>query len=258
MIPMRVEDIAAAAGARLLPEGGKPSRPISEVSTDTRTLKRGALFAALKGDRYDAHDFLDRALDGGAAALLVARARPEVLRKAGEKGAAVLRARSTLAALSRLAAKQRDLSRAVVVGITGSTGKTLTKDFAAAVLGTEGKVTASRGSYNNEVGVPLTILELDADTRFLILEMGSRGKGHIEELCAYARPQVGVITNIGWTHMQFFRTRDNLARAKAELLQSLPPDGWAVINASAKIEMPSSGVLGSPRRASWYILMTVR
>jgi len=115
-------------------------------------------------------------------------------------------------------------------GITGSTGKTLTKDFTAAVLGLAGHTIASKGSFNNEIGVPLTVLEVRKDTEFMVLEMGSRGKGHLEELCAYARPEVGVVTNIGWTHMQFFRTRDNLARAKAELLVSLPRSGWAVIN----------------------------
>lgn len=231
MIPMRAEDIAHAAGARLLQAGGTQSRMISKVSTDTRTIKRGALFVALKGDRYDAHDFLDQALDKGAAALLVARVQPAVLRKAREKGAAVLQARGTLTALSRLAGSQRELCTARVVGVTGSTGKTLTKDFIAAVLGTEGKVTASRDSFNNEVGVPLTILELEPDTRFMVLEIGSRGSGHISEMCSFARPEIGVITNIGWTHMQYFRTRDNLAQAKAELLQSLPLDGMAAVNA---------------------------
>jgi UDP-N-acetylmuramoyl-tripeptide--D-alanyl-D-alanine ligase len=228
---MRSRDIARDAGAVLLLEGSRPSRLISKVSTDTRSLRKGALFVALKGDRYDAHDFLDQALKGGAAALLVSRASEQVLREAKEKGVAVLKARATMSALTRLAARQREVSRAHVVGITGSTGKTLTKDFTAAVLSRAGKVAASRGSFNNEVGVPLSILEVEEDTDFLVLEMGSRGMGQIRELCSIARPQTGVVTNIGWTHMQFFRTRDNLARAKAELLESLPPRGRAVINA---------------------------
>ena len=231
MIPMRAGEIAQAAGAALLLEGRRPSRPVTRVSTDTRTLAKGDLFVALKGERYDAHDFLQQALEKGAAALLVARISPAVLDLAREKGAAVLRARSTRAALTRLASRQREMSTARVVGITGSTGKTLTKDFTAAVLGLAGKVTASRGSFNNEIGVPLTLLASGKDTDYLVLEMGSRGSGHLRELCDFARPEIGVITNIGWTHMQYFRTRDRLARAKAELLKSLPREGKAVINA---------------------------
>ena len=228
---MRADEIASAVGAVLLQAGSRPSRPISRVRTDTRALVKGSLFVALKGERYDAHDFLDRALEGGAVALLVSRISPAMLRRAGGAGAAVLRVRSTMSALARLASRQRELSPARVVGITGSTGKTLTKDFTTAVLEGSGKVTASRGSFNNEIGVPLTMLEAGKDTDFLILELGSRGVGHIRELCAFSRPEIGVVTNIGLTHMQFFRTRDNLARAKAELLQSLPRTGRAVINA---------------------------
>jgi len=231
MIPMLASEIAQAAGAVLVQEGGKPYRPISMVSTDTRTLSKGALFVALKGEHYDAHDYLDQALEKGVAALLVARISPAVLNRAREKGVAVLRTRSTIRALSRLAGRQRELSPARVIGITGSTGKTLTKDFAAAVLAGIGKVTASRDSFNNEIGVPLTVLAGGDDTDFMVLEMGSRGSGHIRELCGFARPEIGVVTNIGWTHMQFFRTRDALAGAKAELLESLPRTGRAVINA---------------------------
>ncbi len=231
MIPMHAGEIAQAAGATLLLEGRKPSRPMVRVSTDTRTIAKGALFVALKGQRYDAHDFLEQALERGAAALLVSRISPLVLDLACERGAAVLRARSTTVALTRLASRQREISPARVVGITGSTGKTLSKDFTAAVLGLAGKVTASRGSFNNEIGVPLTVLESGADTDYMVLEMGSRGSGHLRELCAFARPEIGVITNIGWTHMQYFRTRERLASAKAELLECLPRTGRAVINA---------------------------
>jgi len=231
MIPMNIDQVAGAAGARILKEGNNPSRRIARVSTDTRTLKRGDLFVALKGSRHDAHDYLDQALEKGAAALLVSRVPAGLPVRAGKKGAAVLLARGTLGALTRLAARQRDLCPAPVIGITGSTGKTLTKDFTAAVLGRAAPVTASRGSYNNEIGVPLTLLEIGPRTTYVVLELGSRGKGHIRNLCAFARPRVGVVTNIGWTHLRYFRTRDSLARAKAELLEALPAGGWAVINA---------------------------
>jgi UDP-N-acetylmuramoyl-tripeptide--D-alanyl-D-alanine ligase len=231
MIPMRADEIAQATGAVLLQKAARPSRLISKVATDTRSLERGSLFIALKGENFDAHDFLESALEKGAAALLVARISPEDMRKARDKGAAVLRVRGTMQAMTRLASRQRELTGARVVGITGSTGKTLSKDFTAAVLSRAGMTVASRESFNNEVGVPLTLLAVKKDTRFLVLEMGSRGMGHITELCAFARPEIGVVTNVGWTHMQYFRTRENLARAKGELLQALPRQGRAVINA---------------------------
>lgn len=230
MIPMTVDEISRASGASLLLESNSSPRRIGTVSLDTRTVKRGELFVALKGNRHDAHDYLGQALEKGAAALLVSRVPDGVTEEAARRGAAVLRTRNTLTALTRLAACQREMFQAPVVAVTGSTGKTLTKDFIAAVLGNVGKVKASRESFNNEIGVPLTLLEIDSDTEYLVLEMGSRGKGHIERLCALARPQVGAITNIGFTHMRYFRTRDNLARAKAELLEALPGDGTAVIN----------------------------
>jgi UDP-N-acetylmuramoyl-tripeptide--D-alanyl-D-alanine ligase len=231
MMPMTVSEIVEAAGARLLLEGEKPTLPIRRVSSDTRTLEKGALFVALKGGKHDAHDFLDQALEKGAAALLVSGVPPGILDRAAKRGTSVLRTRSTLKAMTRLAGRQRELFTHPVIGITGSTGKTLVKDFTASVLGQKGMVTASKGSYNNEIGVPLTILDVNPKTRYMVLEMGSRGKEHIKSLCSFALPDVGVITNIGWTHLQFFRTRDNLARAKSELLQGLPRQGRAVINA---------------------------
>ncbi len=231
MIPMSVEEIARAVGASVLWAGGDGAARVAEVATDTRAMQRGAVFFALKGRRYDAHDFLPVALEKGAAALVVERITPQVLDEARARGAAVLRVRGTMRAMARLAARQRDVSEARVVGITGSTGKTLTKDFTAAVLERAGSTVASRDSFNNEVGVPLTLLALEPDTRHLVLEMGSRGVGQIAALCSFARPEIGVVTNVGWTHMQYFRTRDNLAGAKGELLRALPRDGRAVINA---------------------------
>lgn len=231
MIPLTVDDVGRAAGAVLLQAGENPSRRINRVSTDTRTLTKGSLFIPLKGPRYDAHEFLGQALDKGATALIVSRVPEDLLQKARECEASVLLVRNTMTALTRLAAWQRDSSRAAVIAITGSTGKTLTKDFTAAVLKSAGTVTSSRGSYNNEIGVPLTLLNGDLNTKYWVLEMGSRGPGHIRKLCSFSRPDTGVITNIGWSHMRYFKSRDNLARAKAELLESIPPTGTAVINA---------------------------
>ncbi len=229
-MPATAEEIARVVMGTLLSPPRDRRRRFKGVSTDTRTLAAGDVFIALRGKRHDAHSFLGEALERGAGALLVSRAEQDLLRLAWEKGAAVVRVRGTMAALRRLAAWQRERSAARVVAITGSTGKTLTKDLTASVLSRAGRTVWARGSFNNEIGVPLTMLEVSPRTEFLVLEMGARGMGHIRELCATARPEVGVVTNIGVAHLRFFRTRDNLARAKAELLESLPRSGRAVIN----------------------------
>ncbi|MBC7252475.1 MAG: UDP-N-acetylmuramoyl-tripeptide--D-alanyl-D-alanine ligase [Actinobacteria bacterium] len=245
MIPMTVEEIAWALGAEVLCPGSG-GRRLSRVSTDTRTLRGGELFFALRGERYDAHDFLLQSLEKGAAALVVSRAGAEVLRSAEKAGSAVLRVKNTLGALARLAGRQREMLDCEVVGITGSTGKTITKDFTAAVLSRAGKVVSPPGSYNNEIGVPLTVLEAGRGTRFLVLEMGARGRGHISRLCAFARPVIGVVTNIGYAHLRWFRTRERLAEAKGELLRSLPPEGTAVLNADDDFTPFLSGMAGCP------------
>ncbi|MBC7248180.1 MAG: UDP-N-acetylmuramoyl-tripeptide--D-alanyl-D-alanine ligase [Actinobacteria bacterium] len=231
MIPVSLDEVARVLGAEVMAAGARTTRKVARVSTDTRTLRRGDLFVALKGRRYDAHDFLERAVDAGAAALLVSRAGETAVARARAAGVPLLRVRNTMGALAKLASWQREMLGAEVAAITGSTGKTITKDFAASILSRAGTVAYPRESYNNEVGVPLTILEARPGTRFLVLEMGSRGAGHISYLCAIARPRVGVVTNIGYAHLRYFRTRDGIAAAKGELLRALPPEGTAVINA---------------------------
>lgn len=227
MIPMRLGKIARAVKGRLVL--GDPDALITSVSTDTRTMKGGELFVALKGERYDAHDFLVEALEKGAKALLVSRWNDEVLARARSLGAGLVRVNGTQTALLRLGAAQREMGSYRVAGITGSSGKTLTKDFLLSIMRRVGKAVASPASYNNEVGMPLTILSASEDTDYLILEMGARGKGHISKLCKYAKPEVGIITNIGWAHLQFFGSREGIAEAKSELVASLPPRGLAVL-----------------------------
>lgn len=231
MMPLSPHEIAVALQGKIEADAANPARLINEVSTDTRTLKEGSLFIALKGPRYDAHDYLSVALQKGAAALIVSRVPSGLWQQARKSGAAIILVNNTMRALTRLAGRQRDASQAVVIGITGSTGKTLTKDFTTSVLKKAGTVIASPGSYNNEIGVPLTLLNGNSHTRFAVVEMGSRGSGDIRKLCSFARPEIGVITNIGWSHLQYFKSRDNLANAKAEILQLLPATGKAVINA---------------------------
>jgi UDP-N-acetylmuramoyl-tripeptide--D-alanyl-D-alanine ligase len=229
MIPMSIDRLAEACGGGILVRG-KARRAPARVSTDTREAVRGTVFIALRGKRYDAHDFLDQAVEGGASVLVVSRVGDDLLRRAEERGVTVIKVRDTRRAMFHLAEAQVLAGGAEVVGVTGSTGKTLTKDFTASVLSRAGAVVAARGSYNNEVGVPLTIFRLTGRTRYLVLEMGSRGLGHLKRLCDFAHPRVGIITNIGPAHLRFFRSLENVARAKAELVQALPRGGWAVLN----------------------------
>ncbi|MDQ6947380.1 MAG: UDP-N-acetylmuramoyl-tripeptide--D-alanyl-D-alanine ligase [Actinomycetota bacterium] len=204
--------------------GGVLSGPDTEVrgaAIDSRSVVGGELFVAVRAVR-DGHDFIDDALAAGAAAYLTS--------EAPGPGTAVL-VGDTTAALADLgrAARQRLGDR--VVGITGSAGKTSTKDLLAAALDGPMRVTASERSFNNELGVPLTLLNAADDTEVVVVEMGARGIGHIAALCRIARPTIGVVTNVGLAHTEMLGSLANVARAKAELVEALPPSGTAVLNA---------------------------
>ena len=217
-------EVAAATGGRLV--GGDPASEVTSVAVDTRTLVPGALFVALRAER-DGHDFVPDAFARAAAAALVDHP-VEIVDGAG----ALLVVPETAPALSALGRLARDRLAAVpVVGITGSTGKTSTKDLTAAALACRLSVCASPASWNNEIGVPLTLLSAGEATGAVVAEMGSRGAGHIAALAAVARPLIGVITNIGLAHAEFFGSRAEVARAKGELLDGLPAGGHAVLSA---------------------------
>ncbi len=200
------------------------------MTTDSRTGTDGMLFVALKGEGGDGHDFIAEAVAGGAAALLVERGRG-----AGAKEAApdlpVFEVRDTLEGLQALAAAWRDRIDPKVVAITGSSGKTTAKEMTAAVLSGKYSVHATSGNLNNHIGVPLTILSMAEGTEVLVTEMGANHKGEIARLCAIARPDVGVVTNIGPSHLEFFGTLKGVAKAKSELVASLDEDGTAVLPA---------------------------
>jgi UDP-N-acetylmuramoyl-tripeptide--D-alanyl-D-alanine ligase len=218
-------EVAAATGGEIL--DGDPDLTLGSVSVDSRQIEPGGLFVALRAER-DGHDFAAAAVTAGAAALLVER---PVAGLPG--GVSVVRVVDTGIGLAALGAFGRTRLGATVpvVGITGSSGKTSTKDLTAAALGSRLVVSASPASWNNEIGVPLTLLATGEEAGAVVLEMGSRGMGHIAELCVIARPTVGVITNIGTAHVEFFRSRSEIARAKGELVEALPPHGTAVLNA---------------------------
>jgi UDP-N-acetylmuramoyl-tripeptide--D-alanyl-D-alanine ligase len=202
---------------------------VTEVAVDSRRAGPGSVFFALAGEGSDGHAFVADAFSRGAAAAVV-RGGSEVA-----AGNPIIEVADPGQALLDLARDERDRIAGIVVGITGSTGKTCTKDFTAAVLTERLRVVASPASFNNEVGLPLTILRATEDTEAIVCEMGSRGLGHIRLLCDVARPTMGVVTNVGVAHMELFGSPGVLREAKAELPESLPPDGVAVLNADDRV-----------------------
>ncbi len=194
------------------------------VSTDTRTLASGDLFVALRGETHDGHDYVQAALEAGARAVLVSDAARV------PTGRAALVVKNTLIAFGRIAAAHRAGLDVQVAAITGSVAKTTTKDIVAAILSEVGETLSAPGTHNNEVGVPQTLLALCPKHRFAVLELAMRGVGEISWLAELVQPQVGLITNIGESHVGRLGSREAIARAKAELLEHLPPDGRAILN----------------------------
>ncbi len=213
--PWTLETVAAATGGHLV---GDPLTPIAAVGVDSRAIRGGELFVALRGESFDGHDFAADTLGRGAAAVVVSD--PGL----GLSPAVIVP--DTQEALRDLAAHCRAELEIPVVAITGSTGKTTTKDLLSAALpGSR----ASLRSYNNEIGVPLTVLGAEPDTAYLVVEAGSRGVGHLRWLLPAIRPNVAVITNLGLVHLETFGTVERLADAKWELIEGLEPGGVAVL-----------------------------
>ncbi len=222
------EELAAATGGRWL---GPAPGAVEGVSTDTRTLAPGCLFVALRGERFDAHDYLAEAAGKGAAAAVVAEGWASAPGRAAPPGLALLAVPDTLAALGAVARLHRRRFSIPVVAVTGSNGKTTTREMIAAILATRGKVLKTEGNLNNEVGVPLTLLGLDATHAAAVIEMGMSHPGEIARLAAVAEPQIGVVTLAAPAHLEGLGTVDAVADAKAELYRGLPEGGIAVANA---------------------------
>ena len=220
MIRMHLGEAAAALGARAA--GGDVV--FHGVSTDSRTTARGALFVAVRGSNFDGHDFVGEAGARGAAAALVER-RPDA-------PIPFVLVRDSVRALGELAAGwRRRLRDLVLIGVTGSNGKTTVKEMVAAIFRTLGPVSATRGNLNNEIGVPLTLCGLDAGHRTAVVELGANHRGEIAALTALARPAVGVITQCAPAHLEGFGSIEGVARAKGELFEHMPDDAVAVVNA---------------------------
>ncbi len=204
---------------------------IKGVSIDSRNIKEGELFIAIKGDRFDGHDFVPDAIKKGAWGALVERTALELKYEhiGGLKN--ILPVEDTLVALQEMSQKHRKKYSIPVVGITGSNGKTTTKEMVAGIMKQKGPVLKNEGNLNNHIGVPLTLLKIEARHRSAVVEMGMSAIGEIDLLARLAAPDVGVITNIGPAHLEFLGTMDGVAEAKAELLGNLAATGTAVLNA---------------------------
>lgn len=197
---------------------------IRSVSTDTRTITEGAIFVALKGERFDGHRFVQKAVESGAVCCIVNR-------DAGDfKGAPILAVDDTASALLDLAACYRSKFDIPVVGVTGSVGKTSTKEMIGAVLSQRYKPHMTKGNFNNMIGLPLTVFDLMRDDDIMILEMGMSAFGEISRLTAVAHPDTAVITNIGLSHIEHLGNREGIRRAKLEILEGLQTDGTVILN----------------------------
>ena len=244
MIEMTLAEVAKFTGGELI---GDPDATVTgAVTLDSRTVSTGDLFVAVAGERVDGHDFLGAAATAGAVGALTTRPDDTL---------PCLVVADPVEALGRLAAAvhERLVTRGLrTLAITGSSGKTSTKDLLGQVLAPAGPTVSPPGSYNNDIGLPITVLGADEDTRYLVLEMGSRGRGHIARLCQVARPDVGVVLNVGSAHLGEFGSPEGIAQAKGELVEALAEAGTAVLNAD------DPRVLGMASRTRARVLTTGR
>lgn len=233
MISLPLSEIARITGGRLagaldaIEAAGADPLVDGPVVTDSREATAGSLYVARIGEELDGHRFVAAARSQGAVAALTLRPVAEL------PSVVVPDVQAAFVSLAHALVELND--HAVVIGITGSSGKTSTKDLLWSVLQRHGETVANVGSLNSEVGVPLTICRITATTDYLVLEMGSRGKGHIDYLTRIAQPQIGVVLNVGTAHVGEFGSREATGRAKAELVQALPATGFAVLNADDPI-----------------------
>jgi UDP-N-acetylmuramoyl-tripeptide--D-alanyl-D-alanine ligase len=221
-----LEILGATGGGQI--GGTFVGNAFSTFHTDSREVAQGGVFFALKGAEMDGHEFVPDAIERGAGMLVVER------RMESAPGVGQVLVTSTWDALYALAAFTRDRVRPLVVAITGSNGKTSTKELTAAVLGRRFNVLKTSGNLNTETGVPLTMLGLEPEHTALVLEVGMQRPGDIGRLVALAQPSIGIVTNVGVVHIEFFASQDELAAGKGELVAGLPESGLAVLNADDK------------------------
>ena len=239
-----LSEIVAATGAKVLRQ---EAASFSDVVTDTRKIKGGELFVALSGERFDGADFAADAVAKGATGVLAAAGCPE--EKLPKRGT-ILAADDTLAAYQGIAHAWRMKFHIPVVAITGSNGKTTTKDLTAAALSALGPVEKTQANFNNEIGLPLTLLGIEEEHAAAVVEMGMRGLGQIRALAGVAAPTVGIVTNVGETHMELLGSIERIAQAKGELAEAIPAGGSLILNA----DNPYVAAMRHKARASVRVL----
>ncbi|MBT8038272.1 MAG: UDP-N-acetylmuramoyl-tripeptide--D-alanyl-D-alanine ligase [Verrucomicrobiae bacterium] len=230
MKPLSITEIVSATGGQLI--GRDAGELVGAVSTDTRNLPAGCLFVALRGDHFDGHDFAARAAETGAGCLML-----EELPEGGvDLGVPAVLVENTLYGLQRLALWYRQQLDIRVVAITGSNGKTSTKDFAASVLAQQFKVNATKGNLNNHIGLPLSVLSAEETDQVAVWEMGMNHAGEIAPLCEIAAPDLGIITSVGTAHIEFLGSREGIAEEKSALARALPDSGALILPASCEFD----------------------
>lgn len=228
MIPLTAAEVAAIVGGELVDAPQGEQIVVQAACSDSRAATPGSLFVAIVGERVDGHDFVEAARSLGAVLALTTR----------PVGSPAIVVADPVAALGAVAAHVlSQLPQITVLGLTGSSGKTTTKDLLADILSAAAPTAAPSGSFNTEVGLPLTVLTCDESTRFLVLEMGMRGLGHIAYLCQLAQPSIGALLNVGSAHLEMLGSREAIAQAKGEIVESLPADGVAVLHADDPLVM---------------------
>jgi len=224
MFGLSLEEVAFSMQGKLY--GENCNYEPSGASIDTRSVKKGELFFALKGEKADGHKYLKKAKDNGAIAAVVSYIPSDYV----ASNFTLIIVKDTVEALQQLAAVQRTLFEGIVIAVTGSTGKTTTKDMMASILREKGNVLQTKDNFNNELGMPLTILALKKEHQFIVTEMGMRGLGEIDFLCKIAQPNYGVITNIGHTHQEFLGSQEKIAQAKSEMISHISAKGGLALN----------------------------
>ncbi|OZG67382.1 UDP-N-acetylmuramoyl-tripeptide--D-alanyl-D-alanine ligase [Bifidobacterium eulemuris] len=249
MVPMSVETIAQAVSGRLvLPSSQDASALGIAAVSDSRQISEGSVFVAIKGERVDGHDFVPSVAQAGAVAAIVDHPVD------GARVAQIV-VDDTVAALGALAAHNIAMRKAMdepfdIVGLTGSVGKTTTKDLLSALLERVGKTVAPVGSFNNEIGLPLTALKVDRDTRFFVAEMGANHLGEIANLTRIAPPEVAIVLKVGVAHLGEFGSRQIVAQAKSEIVRGLVPGGIAVLNADDEYAAAMADI--APGEVRWF------
>lgn len=243
MQPISILEIMEAVGGQLL-GGGDPAMTVTKVETDSRTITQGSLFVPLMGERFDGHAFLNEALEAGAGACFTQRERESYL-----PGKCYIKVDSTQKALRDLARHYKRKFPIPFVAVTGSVGKTTTKDMVAAVLSEKYNVLKTEGNFNNKIGLPLTLLRLKDEHEICVLEMGMNHFGEIDYLAEIVEPQVAVMTNIGDSHIEHLGSRENILKAKSELFAHMPPDGFVVLNGDDELLATLRGIL--PYETVW-------